>query len=174
MLPRDIALHSPPLPPSGQLPPHLVRNPRAHAAPPVPAHDKKFRHVVAARLGSGFDQRQSPQISVYPDQKWMPRRLAPIEGKMRVLESAVDARIHIDQVAEIVDIKLKQVGNDRLLLARGGDKLDLRRGLLAHGSDKASSVSYQNSAAQTLAFAPETVLACTHSDSRTIQLRDRQ
>jgi len=51
--------------------------------------------------------------------------LTPVKWETGVDEPPVRSQIHVVKLAEIVRVQLKQVGEDRLLLKRGGDDFNM-------------------------------------------------
>ena len=68
---------------------------------------------------------QARPFSVYFDEKRVTILLTPIEREVRVVESAIGFESDIEEFAEIVKVQLEQVRQDRLLLGRCRDELNL-------------------------------------------------
>jgi hypothetical protein len=114
--------------------PHLVRYIRSNPASPVSSEDKKFGHIpnglIVRNILSSPNENQPYKFSIHPDKKRTPVRVTPIKRKVSVAKSAIRPHLTVVELAEIVNIQLKQVSEDWLMIAFGGDQLNLREWLI--------------------------------------------
>ena len=130
MLRRNIRLHYANFPQPREPPPHFMRRLSSNATSPASSNNKKFCHipdrVIARHFRPSFDKGQPRQLAIHPDQERMSVGLRPIERKGPVAKSAILPYIQIAEFAKIVCVQLKQVRQDRLLLRRRRDNLEVR------------------------------------------------
>lgn len=93
-----------------------MRHMCSKSAPPISAKDEELGYIpddfaVRSILRSP-DEYQSRKFPVCPNQKRSPIRIAPIEREFRIPESSIRAYLTFAALAEIVNVQLKQVGED--------------------------------------------------------------
>ncbi len=130
-----VALEDADGPRTGERAPDLMRNLGSNSVPAISAEDEEFGDVTSG-LASGngrflFDQYKACPMAVGFDEKRVPAWRAPIERQVRIAKLPVRAQVNVKEFAEVVDVELEQVGDDRLLFGRRGDEVDVRQGAYA-------------------------------------------
>jgi hypothetical protein len=112
----------------------LVSGLRSDTAPAISAENKELSHIpgvlVARDAVPSRDQDKACQLAIDFQQEGVAIPLDPVERKVTVPEPAVWSDVQIDPIGELVDIKLKEICEDRLMILRCGDKFNLRGGIV--------------------------------------------
>lgn len=113
--------------------PYRVRRSSSNSAPAVSAKNEELGQIPNGPIARGtwllLHEDQSGKFSIGPEEERVPVRFRPIERKVTVTESAVQADVRFEELAEIVNIQLQQVRQDRLIFVLGGDQFYLREEL---------------------------------------------
>jgi hypothetical protein len=112
----------------------LVSGLRSDTAPAISAENKELSHIpdvlVARDAVPLSDKDETCQLAIDLQEERVAIRLDPVERKVAVAEPAVWSDVQIDPIGELVDIKLKEICEDRLMIPRCGDKFNLRGGIV--------------------------------------------
>jgi hypothetical protein len=68
-----------------------------------------------------LDKSKACPMPVSFQQKWVAIRIAPAQCEAFVLEAAILIKLEINELAEIMDIQLKEISQNRLLLRTSGN-----------------------------------------------------
>lgn len=117
-----IRLHHANFPVTRKLPPHFAGNFGSDAPPAATTNNKEFGDIPDCGVTGNFRallyEHKASWFAIQLDQKRVPVRLAPIERKVLVAESTVDAELYVVEFAEIVSIQFEQVCECGLVFRR--------------------------------------------------------
>src|SRR5882672_7323576 len=92
----------------------------AHAVPPESPEDEELRHVedpaLARDLAPPGDQREPGELLVEPEQEWMSPFVYPVGREIDAPEAPVLVDVHLEHLAEVVVVELREVLEQHLLL----------------------------------------------------------
>ncbi len=120
---RNVGVHHTNLPRPGELSENFARRHRANSEPAVSAKDKELGHIPNT-VGAIYED-EAGQFPVELNQERMPVGIGPIEGKRRIGEAPVVANLDGVELAEVVDVEIEEISENRLAVGRCWKDFDL-------------------------------------------------
>ena len=123
-----VRLHHADGPRTGESAPDCMRHLGSNSKPAVGAENEELGNVGNGLIGGSvqtvLDEHESCPFAIDLDEEWMAAWRLPIERQVRVDECTVRAYLKWEELTEVVDVELKQVGDDGLLRKRSGDEVN--------------------------------------------------
>jgi len=113
------------LPGTGEAEPDAIREFGTEASAAVAAEDEELGHVADAVLDL-VDKCEACPCSVEASEEGVAPGVGPVERQFAVAEAAVGPGVDRDELAEVVDIELEEIGEDTLMFGACGDELESR------------------------------------------------
>lgn len=108
--------------------PDFRRHFRAYSAPSIPAQYEELSNIpdlfISGYLRSSLDQHKTRQLVLKSHKKRLTARIRPVEAKILITKPAVVPKLYRKELAEIINVQLKHIGENRMLIFAGGDQVE--------------------------------------------------